>query len=63
MLHFHKDNNLALNLNPEHKRVKIGSAVIPEEFRKLIAEIQSAQSESGTVEVKTARGGTPKKAV
>lgn len=35
--------------------------MIPEEFRKLIAEIQSAQSESGTIEVKMARGGTPKR--
>ena len=32
-----------------------------EELRKLVAEIRSAQSESDTVEVKTARGGTPKR--
>ena len=31
------------------------------ELRKLIVEIQSAQSESDTIEVKTARGGTPKR--
>ena len=33
----------------------------PKEFKKLVAEIQSAQSESDTVEVKTAQGGTPKR--
>ena len=32
-----------------------------EELRKLVSEIRSAQSESDTVEVKTARGGTPKR--
>ena len=31
------------------------------ELRKLIEEIKSAQSESDTVEVKTARGGTPRR--
>jgi len=32
-----------------------------EELKRLVAEIQSTQSESDTVEVKTARGGTPKR--
>ena len=32
-----------------------------EELRKLVSEIRSAQSESDTVEVKTARGGTQKR--
>jgi len=31
------------------------------ELKKLVAEIRSAQSESDTVEVKTAQGGTPKR--
>jgi ATP-dependent DNA helicase RecG len=31
------------------------------ELRKLVAEIRSSQSESETIEVKTARGGTPKR--
>ena len=31
------------------------------ELRKLVSEIRSTQSESDTVEVKTARGGTPKR--
>ncbi|MBW2604774.1 MAG: putative DNA binding domain-containing protein [Deltaproteobacteria bacterium] len=33
----------------------------PKELKKLVAEIRSTQSESDTVEVKTARGGTPKR--
>ena len=32
-----------------------------EELKKLVSEIHSAQSESDTVEVKTAKGGTPKR--
>jgi ATP-dependent DNA helicase RecG len=32
-----------------------------QELKKIVAEIQSAQSESDTVEVKTARGGTPQR--
>lgn len=32
-----------------------------QELKKLVAELQAAQSESDTVEVKTAKGGTPKR--
>jgi ATP-dependent DNA helicase RecG len=32
-----------------------------QELKKLVAELQGAQSESDTVEVKTAKGGTPKR--
>lgn len=33
----------------------------PEDLRTLVADIRSSQSESNTIEVKTAQKGTPKK--